>query len=188
MKYRAVYQSKLDKPTFNEVVSAYENDSNVITTTGQKFMVDEIDDLIWKLSSNGVDFSLMWVEEIASRITPNRQEIDISDHPTIPDLKRKVSVYGTNADYTNSRFRYNTLLRHFDDQGNHVVDIVNEVDDVFVSRIVDNSIMVDDGQGGQIGEYNYFFQILESGLYTLIQLENARIPIMDANGIFNDIY
>ena len=183
MKYRAVYQPKTNQSSL-EVVAAYENDSNVITTTGQTFLVDEVDSLIWKLSSTGVDFSFMWKNGIIGRVQPVRPEIDISDHPNVADVKRKVSVYGTNPDYNNERFRFNVLVRHFDSQGTHLVG--QDIDDVFVSRIVDNSQDVDDGQGGQIGEYDFFYQAIQT--IPLPTLEDGRIPIMDANGIFNDIY
>ena len=182
MKYRAVYQLKQNGNTY-EVVSVYPNDSNVVTTTGQKFLVDDLDMLVWRLMSTGVDISYFWKNDLINRPIPTTTEIPISSYDGID---RKAFVHSLNVDYSNTRFRYNTVVRHFDENGDHITD--ENYDDVFVSRIVDNSQTVDDGQGNQVPEYSFFFAIMQSGAYTLSELQDMRISIMDFNGVYDGIY
>jgi len=180
MKYRAVYQPKLSEPEALEVVSVYENDSNVITTTGQKFLVDDLDDLLDKLASLGVDVSFFWKNAITSRINPVRPEIDISNHPLDNNITRKAFVWRTNSDYTNKRTVFCVIIRHF-------ISGVHDTatyDDAFVTALLDNNETVDDGQGNQVPEYDFLFSIVDSKAFSLFELENARISIMDGNDLF----
>lgn len=181
IKYRAVFQPKNGSEINMEVVSIYENDSNVVTTTGQKFLVNTITNLMRSLASDGVDISMFWRDGFADNPIPQNTEIEISDHPEDSNVKRKASVYSIAPFYTEKEFRYNLLIRHFDAEGNHITD--QTYNDEFVSRIVDNSIAVPDGQGGEIGEYDFFYNLLESGSFTLIQLQDMRISIMDEEGL-----
>lgn len=184
MKYRAVYQQKNNNPELLEVVSAFPNDSNVVTTTGQKFMVDELEDLVWNLSSNGVDISFMWENNIIPRILPFRSEILISDCPLNPEITRKAFVHETNTRYSSKQTQFVVIVRHFI---NGVHD-TSEYDDIFVTRILDNTEEID-VDGNFIGEWDYMYDLVLNGTATIQYLEDQRILIMDEKDRFGlEIY
>lgn len=117
MKYRAVYQPKSNSDEL-EVVSVYPNDSNVITTTGQRFMVDDLKKLIRKLRSDGVDVSYFWKNGITAPIEPSNPsdiEVDISNHPQYPQVKRKAFVLnlGFSLEGGDEDITFTVLVRHF---------------------------------------------------------------------------
>lgn len=185
MKYRAIYQEKTNQAGFYEVVSAFENDSNVITTTGQKFMVDELEDLVWKLSSNGVDISFMWKNGMIPRIVPFRNEIQISPCPLDGAITRKSFVHETNTRYSSKQTHFNVVVRHFDRNGDHIID---PYDDILVNRILDNNEIVNI-DGHDWGEWDYMYHLVVNDIATQISLEDQRITIMDQNGVFgSEIY
>lgn len=187
MKYRAVYQE--DETGF-KVVTAYENDSNVITTTGQKFMVDDLEDLMWKLSSNGVDISYFWKEGLSSRIIPFREEIDISNCPLDDSVTRTAFVHETNTRYSSKETHFNVVVRHFKEgvYCNPLIDPSFTYDDIMINRILDNTTKVD-VDGEDIGEWDYLFHLVDTAAYTQPFLENRRIVLLDERGSFGvEIY
>lgn len=188
MKYRAVFQPKNKRPNRNEVVSIYPNDSNVITTTGQKFMVDDLESLLWKLSANGVDISMFWVQGIVDRIEPFRTEIDISACPLDASVNRKVFVHETNTRYSTQQTYFNLVVRHYQNgvYKNPSLDPSFEFDDIFVNCVLDNTETVEDSQGVLQGEWDYMWYLVRNGIETQPYLEDAQIAVLDSNGVFNE--
>lgn len=182
MKYRAIYQDKINNPGIQEVVSVYENDSNVITTTGQNFMVDELEVLIDKLSYLGVDISFFWKNNISSRKTPSNLsvEIDITNHPNDPLTRRKVFVDKLSIDQTKKILFLICIVRHFDSDGNH--DIVN-YDDEFVALPADNNTIVN-----YMGEFDYFVDLINNQGANIFDIQIQNITSLDSQGRFNNIY
>jgi hypothetical protein len=181
--YRTVYR---DQDNDRKVLTSIVNDNTTVTTSNEKFIIDTIQSTIDKLSSWGIDVSYFWKHDLADHINPaSGWELDISNHPSNANVTRKAFVDKLAIDYSENYFRINIIVRHFID-GVHQTD--ENYDDEYVSRIVDNSVLVDDGQGGQIGEYDFFFQLVNAGTFTLFELQQARIPIMDSNNIFDNIY
>ena len=178
MKYRAVYKNaEHGAPAPFELIYLAPNESNVITETGQKFLVDELDTLIWQLSGMGVDVSKAWRERAIDRFD-NDDLVDISSLVE-EGVSRKACPLSVSIDYPSRRFRYNIIVKHY------ISGAYDNVfkDDVFVSRIVDNSADIEG-----VPEFDYFYNMLESKAIGMLELQRARIQVMDANGIFDNIY
>ncbi len=185
MRIRAIYQPKANDLTKMEVVSAYPNDTNVVTTTGQEFAVGEGLRLAKTLSAEGIDFSLLWKNEFIDRISPNGTEIEIDACPLDNQYTRKVFPFAIPVDLNGNSFYFNVIVRHFIN-GHHSTD---PYDDIFVTTLVDNSrTIIGAPQGYEgMGEYEAFKKMLRdnNGL-GIEEIADIRIPFMQSNGRFNE--
>lgn len=181
MKYRTVYTD--DEQQGKYVVTSSPNNENSVTTSNENFIIDTLDNTVIRLAAWGVDISYFWKTGLYPRIEPGEsEEIDISDYNGVA---RKAFIYGLTVDYPAKQARFNTIVRHFDGNGDH---ITTPYDDEFVSRILNNDEIVQDGQGNDIGEFDYLYQIIESKTYSIFEIQAARVPILDAAGVFDLIY
>jgi len=175
MEYRTVYTDK-------KVIESVPNDNFTVTGSLQKFMIDTIPETIIRLAGWGINVSFLWKNGLADRLLPSAvsPEVAISAHPLNAEISRKVFVHSLTVDQANSQFRLNVIVRHFDEDGNHLID--GDYDDELASILIDNSKLVEG-----IGEFDYFVSLVNQGA-NLFQLQPIHIGIMDSNGRFNDIY
>ncbi len=177
MEYRVIYN-------LNKIIDCVQNEQATETVTkftNYRWIIDTLENSFNRLSSWGVDVSYFWKNDFIDRIVPSdiTPEIDISDFPSDPTIKRKVFVYGMSIDQIKKQFRLNIVVRHFDVNGNHVTDVY---DDGFYSSLATNGKLV-----GGVGEFDYFVGLINQGA-NMFQLQAANIPIIDSNGGFNNIY
>ena len=180
-RYRVFYTSN--------AVNYHEEDSSsnsvAFPAGGVQVQNGQIENIFASLEAIAIDVSYFWKNALHDRILPNgaNPEFVISDHPTEPMVNRRAFAGSLFIDHPSRLFRFGVVIRHFSD-GNHIPDTI---DDEYVPLTVSNSTMVDDGQGGQIGEYDFFLMLISSGM-THVQIQNAQIPILDQRGLFNNIY
>lgn len=175
MTYRTVYNDE-------KVLTSVENNEITVTSSLEEFIIDTIPNTIDRLASQGVDVSYFWKNGQSPRIQPVRDEISISDHPTIPGIQRKAFVWRTNTDYTHKKTFFCVIVRHFI-EGEHV-PLVHE--DLFVSAVLTNDKNVDNGAGVMVGEYDYLYSVVNSKAYSLFELEDMRVSILDQEGKLNN--
>lgn len=175
--YRTVYT---DNPNDRKVLTSVINDNNTVTSSIHKFIIDEKNPSRDRMFLWGVDPSHLWKNDISDHYEPNvDDEIQISDADFEGQTyNRKASGYI--SELPGSQFRFNILIRHFLD-GVHQKDGI--IDDRMVSRIIDNSQTVDDGQGNQVPEYDFFKAIVESGQVGFFSLKKAQILQLDQGGV-----
>lgn len=172
MEYRTTYNDQ-------RVIVSVPNDANSITHSNDKFIIDTITDTILKLASLGVDVSYFWQEDLAGRFEPYDTEVPISNHPINDSYERKAFVQSLSVDYSRKQFVFNVVVRHFKD-GNYDNTVH---DDVFVSTLIDNNTLENDTPA-----FDFFYGVIKSGQYSLPQLQDLRIGVMDQNGRFQNIY
>lgn len=197
---RVIYQAKLNNPSQMEVVSAYPNQSDVITRTLQRSIVADKDEIPVMLGNKGIDFSYLWkshgvvngselegnigTEPIINRIDPKGPLFDIDPCPLDETYTRKVFVFGFNVQQNEKGFWFNLIVRHYKD-GVYTID---PYDDIWVPTWVDNTKTVPGTD--DMGEYDFFIDMLKSNNSIGIEeLQGLRIPVMQANGRFGiEIY
>lgn len=172
MKYRIVHNGE-------KVIECVEHSLNTVTSTPNEnnFIIDTLDNAVEQLTGKGIDISFLWKNGIIDRITPENVEVDISDHPTEANVKRKVFIHSMPVLQNKKAFWLNIIVRHFDLNGNHIPETQ---DDEWFSTYVDNSTQVD-GQG----EFDYFRALVDAGT-SIFYLQSAQIPTMDNNGRFGE--
>jgi hypothetical protein len=175
MEYRTVY-------TDQKVLTTVVNDSDTVTSSLSKFIIDTIPQTIARLAAWGVDISYFWKNDLSDRLLPSTvsPEIAISDHPTLQEVKRKAFVWGMSIDQVKKEFRLNLIIRHFDAEGNYTPEIV---DDAFYSSLANNDKIIAPG----VGEFDYFVILINQGA-NMFTLQETNIPILDGNGRFNNLY
>ena len=102
----------------------------------------------------------------------------ISNHPIFSDITRAVEVIELHFDKQKKSIILDLRVNHF------VNDVAFTEQDRTISLVINNNVMYPDGQGGQIGNYDYFLMQSEAntGFKDMIV---AGITEIDENGMLN---
>ncbi len=172
MEYRTIY---IDDRVIESVI----NDSNSITHSNEKFIIDTIPNTITLLSSNGVNISYFWKNGLTPRKTENGYPlIDISNHPVDDNVKRKVMVDSFFVDYDNHILQFNLVIKHYIN-GEYSYDPYN---DEWKGSEITNLTEIEGTP-----EFDYFYNLLNTGI-PLGPLQAVHVGLMDNESKFNDIY
>lgn len=175
MEYRTVYGN-------SKVISSVVNDDKSITYSKDKFIIDEQNPSRDRMFLWGVDPSYLWENDISDRYNPDPEDEVPITSAEINGLTYERKASGYLSELPGNQFRFNILVRHFLN-GQYYHD--EFMDDYMVSRIIDNSQTVDDGQGNQVPEYAYFKSLIESGSIGFFSLKKANILQLDSLGLLN---
>lgn len=171
MNYRTVHDGQ-------KVLTSIVQDSNTVTSSNEQFCIDTIERTMKQLAGDGINISYFWKNGLVGRPVPDGQEVAISPHPNDSNVKRKVFVHSMPVDQNSRSFRLNLIIRHFDQDDNHIPD---QHEDLFYSSLADENKIV---QPEGVGEYTYFQNLINGGA-NMFDLQVGQIPIMDILGRFN---
>lgn len=105
-------------------------------------------------------------------------KIPINNHPHFDNITRTVEMIKLTFDGLNERITLDLNIFHY-------IDDINITDmDKTIQLLIDNSEMYPDGQGGEIGNYDYFILAGEAGT-SLQDMVTQGVLVVQANGKIN---
>lgn len=104
--------------------------------------------------------------------------ITISNHPVFPEITRKVKMLTLKFDESQNKINIEMRVNHFIGEI-PILDLDRSID-----LELDNGRQYPDGQGGFIGDYDYFYAMAEAGA-GLKDLIDGGMNNVDNEGIIN---
>lgn len=179
-----------------EVVNLEEYDSNKNYNNNASKIIGSIEDVFNQSLEVGLNISIFWKTGKIKNIKPSEKklEIEISDHPTLQNIKRKAFVHRLDINYSEQKFVFGTVVRHYNkDTGEHIKN--QELDDEYYTSKADNkTVLFYNGdinssllQSKPVKEYDYYVNLINNS-NNIFDMQIQGIQLLDLNKRFDEIY